>query len=369
MHIYVRQSLSIPQKTHDKHWREFLFAYSMHASFNDSLLIGSNFDHYEKKHYSKISNNFPFKLKLISTLGYSSNTSLSRIFDAWFFSIKLFFYILLKTPPRSTVICSFPTPESSLFACLASVLKRDKFILDFRDAWPEALVSDNKLLSFIFKIYIRGILFLIKPFVKSTIYMSGKMHNYYDLDSRSLILPNWFPSVKQNDVPRQLSIVFAGTLSSQFDFTLLTKLSSLSCFNGFTFDIYGGGPFFDFYEKMFRDYDKIVFHGKVDYGSLMSSYHRCAMFLIPYSNPVVFENHLNNKMIEMIAFNKPIITNLRSCCFWLEGAPLNIGFNFNEIENFKKTDMMEMLETFDNKASGLFSKDNFDIKLKEFLSR
>mgnify|MGYP007072246742 CR=1 FL=1 len=52
MHIYVRQSLSIPRKSDDKHWREFLVSFSMHKSFDESLLIGSDFDHYEKKHYT-----------------------------------------------------------------------------------------------------------------------------------------------------------------------------------------------------------------------------------------------------------------------------------------------------------------------------
>ena len=368
MHIYVRQSLSIPRKSDDKHWREFLVSFSMHKSFDESLLIGSDFDHYEKKHYTNIGLSFPFKLQLIRTLGYSSNTSFSRIIDAWFFSIKLFYYILFKTPPRSTVICSFPTPESAFFACLASVLKRNNFILDFRDAWPEALVSNNKLFSFFFKIYVGSILFLIRPFIKSTLYMSEKMRDYYDLGTKSLILPNWFPSQKQNDIPPKPSIVFAGTLSSQFDFSVLTKLSSLSCFDDFTFDIYGGGPFFDFYENMFRDYDNIVFHGKINYDSLMCVFDRCAMFLVPYSNPEVFENHLNNKIVEMIAFNKPIITNLQSCCFLIEGTPLNIGFTFNEIETFEKTEMLKMLTTFNNNARDIFSEDNFDSKLKEFLA-
>tara|TARA_A100001015_G_scaffold299019_1_gene382538 strand:+ start:282 stop:1391 length:1110 start_codon:yes stop_codon:yes gene_type:complete len=368
MYIYIRQSLSIPEEKNDKHWREFLFAESMQKSFDNTLLIGSDFNHYKKKHYSNIFKDFSFKLKLIKTLGYSSNSSFFRVLDAWFFSFKLFFYILFKTPMRSTVICSFPTPESALLSSFACILKRNRFILDFRDAWPEALPKKNKLLNIIFNIYIKLILFLIRPLAESTIYMSGKMQDYYSLDIRSYIIPNWFSAQKQNNIPVQPNIVFAGTISSQFDFSLLVKLSKIDCFVNFTFDVYGDGPLFDFYSDMFQKFDNVVFHGKISYEKLMCIFQSCSMFFIPYSNPSLFENHLNNKIIEMVAFNKPILTNLNTSIFSFGDTKLEIGLNFSEIEEYSKNQLLDTLKIFDNNADNLFSKDAFDLQLKEFLN-
>lgn len=86
----------------------------------------------------------------------------SRIFSYITFSITSMFKALFLKEKPNIVIGSCPDPFQSLAAFLVSKAKKSKFIVDFRDYWPELLVEMNKIQKKSFK---RLIIYLITRFL------------------------------------------------------------------------------------------------------------------------------------------------------------------------------------------------------------
>lgn len=79
--------------------------------------------------------------------------SLSKVLLYMSFSINLFFKGLFKEKP-DVIIASCPDPLQAYSGMILAKIKKSKYIVDFRDYWPELLVKNNKIKksSFVYRL-------------------------------------------------------------------------------------------------------------------------------------------------------------------------------------------------------------------------
>lgn len=328
--FFVRQSSVVPETKNSIKFREFYFLKwltqdsKVSKEFSVSF-IHSSFDHYKKNKKESFKSFFPnISEFLLGAIWYKRNTSILRILDAWYFSIQLFFLLLLKTNKHSIVICTLPTPESCFIVSLVRRLKKFNFIIDFRDGWPGALVTNSKIKTYLFDKYC---MFLISFSLKKTnkiLSMSDSLINYYKqrhpkqmLDKKMFTLSN--PVVEEKIIKTQrydhliddnYVVFFAGTLNDQFTFDpLLECIEEISKIENIIVLIAGEGSRLEFLQNQFREFKFVKFLRKIpseDCKYIMSR----ADVLFSFYGLDIFKGHLTNKIIEYSAFKSKIIHNL-----------------------------------------------------------
>ena len=118
----------------------------------------SDFYHAEKRFFSKeeinvAATNLGYKLNVLSVLGYYSNVSPRRVISNFFFSIRLFFVLILKVSKHDKIILPSRPVELIFFMAMLKKIKGVKIYLDIQDIWPDALKIENKRKKKIFELY------------------------------------------------------------------------------------------------------------------------------------------------------------------------------------------------------------------------
>lgn len=328
--FYIRQSAVLPSDEEDKEWREIQHIRWLHDAGFHVRLICSSYDHYKKKQRTPLTLLMDRVIPLWSP-GYKNNKSIFRFFDAWFFSISLFFYLLRNVSPQDKIICSYPTPESSLICRIVALIKGCPVLLDFRDAWPDAF-GVSGLKKSIFSIYINILLkaTLLGPRKPAALFMSNGLKLYYEKSIRKpiegMVISNTAPSITRSNHPNdsRSSIVFAGTLNSQFIFTPLLDLNND---NNLLCDIFiiGDGENKRSIEKILENVPNVKFLGRLPYADTLKYLQRAKAMFMFYDNPAIFEDHITNKVSEALLLGLPLITNLKSSKFTIDGKMYLVG--------------------------------------------
>lgn len=355
MIYYLRQSAVIQYKSSDKTWREELVCSCLGAAGHETSVITSEFNHYtkEKRDANTLNKNVVF----IKSIGYQSNTSLARSLDAVIFSVNCFKYLRKIVQATDTVIVAMPTPESVFAVSLLKYFKQFTLVVDFRDSWPRAFNSKNRAVHLLFTGYIYILLKLSIPAINKSIFMSHSLKLYYSRflgSAESIVLPNPIPTlIRGADVVIKKQIMFFGTINEQFNFQLLDHLLNIQAIREYEFVIYGDGYNLDSLRDQYSNSSRVSFKGSINYGALLEKALEAKMFFIPFANPSNYKNHFSNKMSEMIAFGKPILTNLDNTIFNVNTTSYDIGLNFEALELLTKEDVESFLDGFTLNSSGL----------------
>ena len=169
--IIIRQSGVLPSDfSKPKEWREVIQLRLLNNISYAELWV-SSFDHYSLKQRKKQRWRFSHFTKIIKTPGYKKTVSLMRVLDAWVFSFKVGYNILLNVKKTDTIIVSLPTPESSFMSIFCSKIVGCECIIDVRDNWPENFMSNN-VLKRLFGIYVGLLNKFIFRFASKIIWMS-----------------------------------------------------------------------------------------------------------------------------------------------------------------------------------------------------
>ena len=355
MIYYLRQSAVVQYMSSDKIWREELFCKCLESAGHDTKLMTSDFDHYKKE--KRDSNVLNKNIVFIKSLGYQSNTSLVRSLDALIFSFNCIKYLRKNVKPTDIVIVAMPTPESLFAISLLKPFKKFTVIADFRDSWPRAFNSKNRIVHSLFSGYIYFLLKLSMRAIDKSIFMSQNLKIYYSKlmgSAESIVLPNPIPKlIPRPDIVEKKQIMFFGTINEQFNFQLLSHLLNIDAIKDYDFVIYGDGYNLDALRRQYSNASRVFFKGSINYSVLLEKALEAKMFFIPFSNPSNYENHFSNKISEMIALGKPILTNVKNTIFQVDRSNYNIGLNFEALELLTKEDLELFLDGFTINSSGL----------------
>lgn len=367
--FYVRQSAVLPSSPEDKEWREIQHCRWLTESSKDVELVCSSFDHYKKAQRVDFGQFVDFNVRCLWTPGYRSNKSVMRLFDAAFFSIRLFFYLLWHAKPGAKIICSYPTPESVLACIIISRLTRCSIHIDFRDSWPRAFGTSG-IASKVFASYLGITNKLIFKILKDNelLYMSGGMASYYEqYISRPIVTrdKNIIPNAKPHgvttcsEVDRSNIFLFFGTLNDQFTFDPIAKYVKEDN-SQVQFLIAGSGNNLPSLQSGFYSCSSVSILGQVPYEKLLGMISTAQAIFLFYKDPDVFENHLTNKIVEALSFGKIIVHNLKSNFFTIGLKQYQLGISIHEqslssvIEKIQdesfSDDRLEVMKLLDEKV-------------------
>ncbi len=368
----IRQTAVVPSDySEPKEWREVIFFKWAKDYFGKAELWISDFDHYSLKKRKKVDFEGSEGVITFKTPGYRKTVSVSRLFDAWVFGIKIFAAALNRFNKKDTVIVNLPTPESFFAISIAKFFKGFKLIVDVRDNWPDSFPGEG-IIKFFFSLYVHALNKISFSIVDKVIWMSDGLYNNHknknlltkkNLEHRTI--PNAFKKVDvtnqsyqiNNNIFDKPAISFFGTLNTQFDLSLLKEcLDSDPKSEEFNYIIAGDGSELQYLKELFKENKNVIFLGRIPYDCVQTIAKKSKGLFLLYRDPENFLNHITNKVREYAEFRKPIIHNLESNIFTISKNKYQIGYslhngNFSEAISeikYNKNPAIYNIESLDN---------------------
>ena len=297
----------------------------------DVEVITTTFAHINKKQreINKLAiDNLPYKFTMLPEPGYPKNVCLKRFYSHFVFGNKLGKYLENISKPDLVLISvpSLDVGEATRKYCKKYNIP---FIVDIQDLWPEAfklviripIISDLLFMPMTLmanRIYAQA----DRIIAVSEIYRQRGLHSNHkdgkglcvylgtDLDRFDSFCCNSSIEKKENEI----WIAYVGTLGHSYNLEIIfdaLNLISLSENQKVVFHILGDGPYFE----RFKDYSKkckveCVFHGRLDYASMVSFLVKCDIAV----NPIVkgAAQSVINKHADYAAAGLPIV-NTQEC--------------------------------------------------------
>lgn len=120
--------------------------------------ISGDFYHAEKEFFKqeviyRESEKSDYKLIIFKCLGYFKNISARRILSNILFTLKTFIFLMNRVKENDIIFIPSRPVELIYIISLIKRIKKCKIVLDVSDVWPDALVINNKILKYLFKMY------------------------------------------------------------------------------------------------------------------------------------------------------------------------------------------------------------------------
>jgi hypothetical protein len=334
----IRQSGVLPSDYNEpKEWREVIQLRMLLADYQVELWT-SSFDHYSLQRRRRKDWDLSNHVSIIDSPGYRKTVSMMRVVDAWVFSLKLAVKIFTTVKKNDSLIVSVPTPESGFVSVICSKLVGCECLIDVRDNWPENFMGSG-FLKRAFSFYVNFLNRVVFRFADKIIWMSdGLKENHskrglgnnvkqitipvpYTYKADALVNSDVFSTILEKPV-----ISFFGTLNEQFDLTILSNLLNESILHKkFNFVVAGDGNLFEELKAKFSVFDNVFMLGRIPFEQVAQLSRSSQAFFLFYRKPEVYHNHLTNKFMEYLEFQKPIIHNLNTSIFTLNGKSYQLG--------------------------------------------
>ena len=294
-------------------------------------VITTTFAHIKKQQRKKnesLLKNLPYKFTMLPEPGYPKNVCIKRFFSHFVFGKNLAKYLERIIRP-DLVLISVPSLDVGEAARKYCKNNNIPFIVDIQDLWPEAfklvfnipIISDLLFMPMTLKanrIYAQADrIIAVSEIYKHRGLQSNKKDNQglcvylgTDLDRFDSFCCNSCIEKKENEV----WIAYVGTLGHSYNleiiFDALNQIRDKDNQN-VVFHILGDGP----YLERFKEYSKnckveCVFHGRLDYASMVSFLVNCDIAV----NPIVkgAAQSVINKHADYAAAGLPVV-NTQEC--------------------------------------------------------
>lgn len=294
-------------------------------------VVTTTFAHIKKQQRNKnesLLKNLPYKFTMLHEPGYPKNVCLKRFYSHFIFGINLGKYLSNITRP-DLVLISVPSLDVGEAARKYCKKYNIPFIVDIQDLWPEAfklvfhvpVICDLLFMPMMFKanrIYAQA----DRIIAVSEIYRQrGLQSNHKDGKGLCVYLGtdlDRFDSFSCNSsiekAENEIWIAYVGTLGHSYNLEIIfDALNQINLKENqkVVFHILGDGPYFE----RFKDYSKgckveCVFHGRLDYGSMVSFLVKCDIAV----NPIVkgAAQSIINKHADYAAAGLPVV-NTQEC--------------------------------------------------------
>jgi hypothetical protein len=309
---------------HERLLRSSTLAHNLPGNNYEVTYFVDSFNHLKKQFRKiKLSEFESVSYKFLNGIGYVKNTSVRRIIHNILISFNFIFKAFKYKP--DLVIVSYPPILLAFSVAIFCYFKKIKYIVDFRDAWPDIFTKNTFFKSMLFFLLYPIINFTIRnsfkltgcaPFFKdfitkySNTFQSKKYtyipHTYFSNSD----IENKLKSSVKND--NKINLIYLGVLSNQrrigefIDFYKSyndnLKMNLFICGNG------------DLLEDLKNKYESenVFFSGYIDLITMDSYSIDANVGIAPYELNEGFVTNVPNKIIEYLYYGLPIITNLRS---------------------------------------------------------
>lgn len=294
-------------------------------------VITTTFAHINKRQRELCDSSYeelPYKFTMLPEPGYPKNVCLKRFVSHYVFGKNLGRYLKHIEKP-DLVLISVPSLDVGKAARTYCKKNNIPFIVDIQDLWPEAfklvfnipVVSDLLFLPMTIqanKIYSQADSIVA---VSETYRQRGLSSNHKDNEGLCVYLGTdleRFDSFSSNSLIEkkedEVWIVYVGTLGHSYNLEIIFDALNLidqEVTQKVVFHILGDGPYFE----RFKEYSKCcnvesVFHGRLDYSSMVSFLVKCDIAV----NPIVkgAAQSIINKHADYAAAGLPVI-NTQEC--------------------------------------------------------
>ena len=342
----------------DRLFRTGIFYKILNSMNHEVIWWTSSFDHFRKKNnFNKDVDLFygKSKIKVIKTPGYSNNISVTRLFDHLINGLKFFRKSLNEKKP-DIIICSLPIFSTSLATYFYSKIFNVKYIIDYRDNWPEAIYEDKKGISklilklftfphdFMIKIILKnsyGITSITEKFLHLALDKSNRKKNEKDLFINIPYIPHQKKIIESN-IKKEIIhflrsknciyIVFVGSISHMIGNLENVYRSALNIYSHdkkFKFIFCGDGDKKNIYEKKYKS-KNILNTGFVNHETITYVMKNSHIGILPYSNTEMWYNTIPNKFIEYLSEGLYLLTSLKRGLIYDLIKKNNLGSSYSK---------------------------------------
>lgn len=289
------------------------------------VVFTTDFYHQKKLHREFVGSNKmfgdKFEFRFINSPGYINHMGFARIYDHFCLGINVIRELLKLKPKPDLIIIGYPPIFTGFALFLYSKWNKIPYIVDVKDQWPD-IFHRSGLQNFIKRLYIFICGFAFKQILNNAskiITISNGFKNWiadsYDIDNDKIEIvfltrPNIIDkrsNRKSSAVTSKISLIFAGSITSVFNFDFLVGIDKIEWV---TIDIFGLGPELSMLKKKFGHYPNVNFGGFISSDELSKRFLKAHGLLAPYKNLPDFNSSIPNKIFDAIDFELPILTSL-----------------------------------------------------------
>ena len=373
----------------DRLFRTGIFFEILNSMNHEVIWWTSSFDHFRKKNnFNKDVDLFygKSKIKIIKTPGYSKNISFSRLFDHLINGLRF----LIKSPKEKKpdlIICCLPIFSNSLATYFYSKIFNVKYIIDYRDNWPEAIYEDKKgvlrlflkFLTYPHDIMIKkilknayGITSITENFLHLALNKSNRKKTEKDLSINIPYIPYQKKIIESNinteivDFFRSKScvyIVFVGSISHMMkNLEFVYKSAKNIHYNDkkFKFIFCGDGDKKKIYEKKYKS-KNILNTGFVNQETVTYIMKKSHIGILPYSNTEMWHNTIPNKFVEYLSEGLYLLSSLEKGLIYDSIKNNNLGSVYSKVKEKNLTNILYQID-LDKIKKERFWRKSFFIK-------
>ncbi|WLR61503.1 glycosyltransferase family 4 protein [Guptibacillus hwajinpoensis] len=328
-------------------------------------LVTSSFKHGEKEFRDEsmmksLSRELPYRLVIITELGYKKNVGFDRIWSHRHFAKQLTEYLKTIKGKPDVIYCAYPMMGAAFE--MGKFAKRNQipFIIDIQDVWPESIKNALKFpepvidtLLYPLTLYANKIYQLADTVIgvsKSYIERVEKVNHH-----ARIFLPVYigtdlghFDSCKKVEVmkhPEEFWITYVGTLSYSYDIpTVIKAVAKLKekGLNRIVFKVLGDGPFIKKFKQLAIELNAPVdFLGYLSYEEMVSTLVRSDLAANAISKGA--QQSITNKIGDYVAAGLPILNSSMNTEFCDIVTSRNLGYNYAPGDANKLSQLIERL--------------------------
>ena len=305
----------------------------------------STFDHIRKRQRFdsdktiKQSNNF--KIRLLNSIRYKKNISIFRFINHYLIGYKFYKYTQEELKP-DIILSSLPTLKLSLSAVKYGKKMNIPVVLDMRDMWPEVFLDfiPSWARSIANILFLPMYTMLNRACINATC-ITGITQGFVEwgvncANRSAANFDRYFPFGYSEKTPEEkeikeaeqfwlkygltknsneFNICFFGNLGHSFIPEFINVINAARKIKNknypIRFIICGSGVNLDYYKKMSRDCNNIIFPGWINRDQIWTLLRMSSIGLLPYQNVKSFVISLPNKSIEYLSAGLPIVSSLK----------------------------------------------------------
>ena len=347
---------------------------------HEVVLWSSNFDHFSKTHRFKKEREIQYsknlKIKLIPSLGYNSNTGMSRLIDHIDLALNLKKMLKKQLPPDVAFI-GYPPIEAPWV--IARWLKKHNvpFLIDVKDAWPDLFVRVFQgRFQRIIKIMFLPQFLMMKKVFQIADGISAPTQDFLDWCLQKLpreqnscdrvtpitapdsIIPQeelkkaeiWLDelNIKDSGIFR---VCYVGSITTSLNFSPIIEAAKRLPIE---FVIAGNGSNYEAIVTQCKHLSNIRFLSWIDRAQINRLYARSDLMIAPYINSFDFQLNITNKFYDAMSNGKPFITCISGAVTKLiDKYDIGIKYDGDQVSN-----LAEVLATIINDKNSLIKLGN-----------
>jgi glycosyltransferase involved in cell wall biosynthesis len=302
----------------------------------------STFDHVLKKHRfeesSSIRINEYYQLRLLHSVAYRRNVSLSRVINHYLES-KRFAAEARRQDPPDVIVCSLPTIEFCVEAVRYGKHKNIPVVLDVRDLWPDLFFETGPTW---FRPFVKAATWpwfrMVKEACRGATAIAGITPKFMEwgcghAGREKKDLDRCFPhaytkngasgdAVKEAEErwknlgvgveKSEFIACFFGNFGRQFELETVIEgcRRMLSENPKVKFVLCGSGDSLPYYKELGKGCHNLLLPGRVNKADIYALMNMSSVGLAPYRSNIGFRENLPNKPIEYFAFGLPVLSSL-----------------------------------------------------------